>query len=247
MKKDKIIFFNSIEGLAETYPIIYAKDYKPKWIDDLRKDYISKTKNKTQDSRLLHLYRCPGIFDLLKEGFYITMWHDINITTEGDKKKFHWELPSPWLQDQMEMQLLTVHAENTALMPYPDYSMNVILKLNTPWHVIAPKGLKLLLLPVSYPDTYDYVATTGILDPSISNEINVQLFWNNLNGRITIKAGTPICQVIPLSDKKYDLICRYKNSNDELWEKKKKFLQNCTFWFNRKNIINLYNKHFHGN
>lgn len=247
MKKDKIIFFNHIQGLAETYPIIFAKDYKAKWIEELRKDYIKQTSSKSQDTRLLHMYRCPGIFDLLKEGFYMPIWHDLNITTDGDKKNFRWEIPSPWLQDQMEMPVLTVHAENTKFLPYPDYSLNVILKLNTPWHVIAPKNLKLLILPISYPDNYDYIANAGILDPSISNEINVQLFWNKLYGKTTIKAGTPICQIIPLSEKKYELICRYKNAHDDLWEKKKKFIQNCTFWFNRKNIIQLYNKHFHGN
>ena len=43
-----------------------------------------------------------------------------------------------------------------------------------------------------------FAAAHGILDPMQSHEINLQLFWNVLEGETLIRAGTPLAQYIPI-------------------------------------------------
>ena len=56
------------------------------------------------------------------------------------------------------------------------------------------------MLPVAYSDNVDFEACIGILDPSVSTEINVQLYWNRFGDISKVKAGTPLCHLIPLTE-----------------------------------------------
>lgn len=244
MKNKKIIFFSEVPGLDEAVPIIPARKQKYKWAELSKQDYLERLKINNESDKFQHLYRCPGIFEIMQEGYIVPMWHDLNITTNGDKKTFEWEVPGEALQDFMESPIVGAHTINTKNLPYPKSSLECIIKLNTPWNIIAPKNLRLLILPITYPDTTDFTATPGILDPGYSNEVNIQLYWHKLNGKSFIKAGTPMMQIIPLSEKKYDLVCRYKTELDELWLKKKKFMQNFTFWYKKHISKKTYQEHF---
>jgi len=120
----------------------------------------------------------------------------------------------------------------------------LIVKFNTPWHVITPKNVKLLIMPLSYTDNFDFASVSGILDPSISNEINIQLFWYATNSRTMIKAGTPMMQIIPLTEKKYDMVCREMTLLDEFWLMKKKFFQNYSWNFKRNLTSRAFREHY---
>ena len=117
------------------------------------------------------------------------------------------------------------------------------------WHIVAPKGIKFLFLPLPYPDSFEFYNAPGILDPSINAEINLQLFWN-VTGSYLIKAGTPLGQLIPLTEKKYDFICRDMNTNDENWLRKFDFYKKHSFnriLHIRNKIKEMYEKHFNLN
>ena len=43
--KKRIEFFHEIKGVAELFPIIEAKDYKPNWTKKAKEDYL-QNKNK---------------------------------------------------------------------------------------------------------------------------------------------------------------------------------------------------------
>ena len=86
----------------------------------------------------------------------------------------------------------------------------------------------------------------GILDPGFSSEINVQGYWNKKIGVHLIKAGTPIAQLIPLTEKSYDYVVRDMNQNDERWIKKRKYLNFFSFQFARNVVKNAYIKHVKG-
>ena len=65
-----------------------------------------------------------------------------------------------------------------------------------------------------------YSIPTGIVDPQVTYEVNLQLFWHALDsGEYLIKAGTPFCQWIPMSRKllqrgAYDVIIEDANQHD---------------------------------
>ena len=63
----KIEFFSTIPGVAEAFPIIEAKNFKPDWTKSAIKDLVDKKSKSTNNDtgRFTHLAYCPGIFDLL--------------------------------------------------------------------------------------------------------------------------------------------------------------------------------------
>lgn len=235
----KIEFYSDIYGLADTVPVVKTSEALPKWINTVRADYKQNQKEKT------HLYRCPGIFDLFTTGYIVTAWHDMTIHTDGEN--YRWEIPSQELAVLMEAsQLAQSHNHRTIgkYLPRPNWTHPSVLKINTPWHVVAPKNVKFLMTQVPYPDSFEFTALNGILDPGISTEVNIQLNWNILNGSHTIKAGTPLAQLIPLSEEQFELVVRDKNAHDEIWSLKRRFFNNMSFVLNRSRIKKMYDAHF---
>lgn len=240
----KIEFFSRIPGLAESFPIVPAKEFMPNWASTARTDYIDSLKQNS--GRFSHIYQCPGIFDLMSQGFIIPMWHDVLIETNGDPKNFGWTIPTTDIVDLMDGMNLVEKQQSglDGLLPTRPWGLQTIIKFNTPWQIIAPKGMKFIMIPLPYPDGYEFECTQGILDPGISSEINFQIWWNITKGKYMLKAGTPMCQLIPLTEDKYSFECRDMTANDELWVKKRKFLNGCTFKIKRNLVKDLYYKHF---
>lgn len=240
----KIEFFSTIDGLADAVPIIEAKDYTAKWMGAARQDYINNLKTST--GRFNHIFQCPGIFDLANYGYIIPMWHDVLIKTNGDPSGFSWMVPSSELTDLVaHRDIIGSHpSELGKYLPKKPGALSSIVKINTPWNVVAPKGVKFIMLPIAYPDSYEFESTIGILDPGYSSEINVQLWWNIRNGEHVIKAGTPLAHLIPLSEEKYELVCRTMNARDARWIKKQQFFNHFTFKLKRNSVKEWYYKHF---
>ncbi len=241
----KITFFTEIPGVADAYPVIDAKDFKPSWVGPARESYIAKNQN-NNGSKFNHLYRCPGIFDIMQTGYIINSPWDIIIDTFGDGEKFKWTLPTSDLVDLSRAPLVGGHSSIDFSQYFPSRpgQLKSVIKFNTPWYVIAPKDLKFLIIPIPYSDTYDFESYHGILDPGYSAEINVQLKWNVLNGRHVIKAGTPLCQIIPLSSEKFQLEVRNGTEHDMGWIKRRNYFYNLSFVFKRNLMKEMYQKYF---
>ena len=240
----KIEFYSKVPGLPDLYPIIPAKDSLPKWAQSARNNYINRLKSET--GRMNHIYQCPGIFDLFNYGYIVPMWHDVVIKTNGHPNEFSWMVPSSDLDDfDKETSLIENQANGVgALMPIKPWSLQAFIKINTPWNVVSPRGVKFLILPIAYPDSFEFESSIGILDPGYSNEINIQLYYNVPKGDFMLKAGTPLAQLIPISEQKFDLVCREMNALDKLWIAKKKYFNAATFKIKRNVVKDLYYKHF---
>lgn len=238
-----IEFFSSLEGLADAVPIIPASEFRPKWMEAAREDYI-RVKNLRLD-KFTHIYRCPGIFDLYNEGFIVPMWHDLIIKTKiNDNKAFGWAVPSEDLQPSNRSMVDALNDNITRFIPRRPWSMQKPIKLNTPWHIVAPKGVRFMMMPIAYPDSFEYEHCPGILDPGYSSEINLQMWWNKLDGEHLIKAGTPMVHMIPLTNEKFKYTCRTMTDNDLKWLEKRRFFMNFTFTQKRNFMKDMYNKFF---
>jgi hypothetical protein len=240
MAKKTIEFFSSIEGVAETFPIRLAKEVIPSWVNEARKDFLVEQKN--AEIGFQHITRCPGIFHLFTTGYIISAWHDIEIV--GEKVT----VPDTMVNTLLGKNTIGVQgSEGIAKhIPKRPWSHPSILKVNTPWHVLAPKGVKFLMIPVPYTDYLDFESCMGILDPGYSSEINVQGYWNKKIGSAIIKAGTPIAQLIPLTEKSYNFVVRDKNKKDEQWLQKRNYLNFFSFQFARTLVKNAYIRHVEG-
>jgi len=240
---DTIEFFTSAPGLSEMFPIIPASEYRADWMTAAKNDYI-QNKEKFSKSRNTHLFQCPGIFDLNNHGFIVPLWHDLIIKTEN-KERFTWTIPSGALNSYRGKDVVGTHKQGLdKFLPKRPWSLNQVVKLDTPWNIVAPKGVKFLIIPLAYPDEFTFESCIGILDPSISTEVNIQLYWNVLQGDTFLKAGTPLCQLIPLTEKKYDLIVREMTASDKFWLEKRNLFMSMFFRGNRNIIKEIYYKHF---
>jgi len=242
-----IEFFSTIPGVAEAFPIIEAKDFKPEWTKSAIKDLVDKKSKSTDNDtgRFTHLAYCPGIFDLFKTGYIVPMWYDINIKTEKDTPGFSWTVADKAFHTLSDMKFVDTHNDRmTNFIPKRKGTIDNIVKINTPWNVIVPDGLKLLCLPINYPDNFDYESTTGILDPSQSSEINIQMSWNVKDGERLIKAGTPLMHIIPLSEKTFNLEVRTANEKDLKWVSILKYAKTFSFSTTRQLVQKLYKRYF---
>jgi hypothetical protein len=243
----KIIFFSTIIGVADAFPVIKAGEYRPTWIAGARQKYEEK-KEKMDGAKFFHVYRCPGIFDLMNQGYIVTCPWDVTIETRGDGADFRWRTP----EDEELRTLLGDHPVQGHMadaiadsLPIKPGRLKSIIKFTTSWNVIAPEGVKFLIVPIPYPDSYEFESTPGILDSSISSELNAQLYWNKLEGRHTVLAGTPLFQLIPLTDEKFEVEVRNATPSDLDWVKRRRYFLNISFGPKRGFLKNLYNKIWH--
>jgi hypothetical protein len=238
-----IDFFSSVPGVAEAHPIVKAKDILPEWVKKCRADYVSTKPN-------IHLAKCPGIFDLYNFGYVVPMWCDAVIETKGDT--FRWAT-----QDHIKhlkrvdhpmdnIPVISNHSFGAIakFLPRRPQSIANIIKVDTPWGVCAPKGVKFLVMPFPYSDFTEFDACPGILDPAISTEINVQMYWNVKDRSYTIKAGTPMQIIVPLTEHNYKFNVRDATEKDELWLRKKNYLAHHKFNIDRHIMRNAYNNFF---
>lgn len=235
-EKVKIEFFSTIQGVSATFPITYARDTLPAWVATARADYLQT--NKAEQ----HVYKCPGIFDILTTGYIVHAWHDIQVDTNTGKMTAY--APTVEMENLLGQPPLQVQGSNGTAkhLPKRPWSHGDILKINTPWHVFAPKGVKLMMLPLPYTNNFTFETCSGILDPGIASEVNIQAYCN-VSGNFTIKAGTPIAQLIPLSEKSFDIEVRDMTSSDSQWVNKRRYLNAFSYVLNRKKLKEAYDAH----
>jgi len=244
-KQQQIEFFNSEPSIIDHFPIIESKDLKLKWVKKLREDFQKKAKEgNTNQPGFMHITRCPGIFDLFRYGYIIPLHKDIIIKSNG--KEFDAILPSNVREEGHRFDI-HLQTQKTPLMNYPPWSTDFIVKIDTGWHVIAPKGIKFLQIPISYPDTFNFTSTIGIFDPSISTQVNFQMFWNvKEKEEVIIPVGTPLGHLIPLSEKKYKMVQRIMNQRDRDWVSKAESSYSSSFCHitMRNKIVDMYKKYW---
>ena len=247
-RRNKIEFFHNEPSIIETFPIIESKDLKLNWVKRAREDFQNRViEDETNDPAFAHLLRCPGIFDLFKYGYVISLHKDVII--EVLDKGFEWQFANSLGLDEKteKFGIDGFKSQISNMMLKPPWASDFIIKISTGWSVIAPKGVKFIMLPIAYPDTFDFTVSIGILNPAVSTEVNFPMVWNKTEKEKTIiRAGTPLGHLIPLSEKKYEMVQRVANQHDRDWVAKLRSSYNSTFWHYtiRRKVTTMYNKYW---
>ena len=246
-KKRKWVRFYSVQkGVSALQPWIPAKKVKRKWVTEALKKYygkdskcpvlkISRLWNHHQNKMMNgvedadyqglfnHAVTCPALTTLFDTGWVMTCPADFLIKQDGKGEDFGWL--SQVLFDSGGPTYVKAHVkEQTEGMrhlvnPHAPVS-DTVVKLELPWRVQAHKDIVFLQIPVPYWDEDRFSVPTGIVDPSYSYEVNLQMFWHKIEeGEYLIKAGTPLAVWIPierkyLSDDEYDVIIESANDED---------------------------------
>ena len=243
----KIEFVSEMKGVADAFPVLKASQYKRKWVDRAMDDYKKSHKDNDRQSFFV---RCTGAFALFRKGYILTAWYDVSIITKKGEEGFAWKLPIKGkLEDELGGKPIEAQPDSIAKwIPKRTGQISSLVKINSPLHVIAPKGVKLLFLPVPYPEQFDFESSMGILDPAESTELNVQLHWYKEDGEVIIKAGTPLMYMLPLYDGAEDIEVNTRDANEKELEFFKKVDYFHSFAFElykyRNKIKKLYKEYF---
>ena len=231
----KIEFFSTVDGLTDTYPVIHSKSVMPAWIKTAQHEY------KQMAHHDFHIARCPGIIDVLTTGYVVCAWHDIAVRSGPSSLETY--TPDIALEELLEKPAIQVqHGDSIAKhIPKRPWSHKSILKINTPWHIIS--DCKFMMLPMPYTEQFEFESCIGILAPSISSEINIQGYVNG-HGEFTIRAGTPLCQLVPMSEKTSELVVRDATDHDRKWITRRKYYNSIGFSLNKNIVSAAYNKFF---
>lgn len=229
-----ITFFSSIDGVADAYPITPASAHIPAWVHQVRAELKS-----SPDKRGMTLARCPGIMDLMRTGYIVTAPYDMDIEVNNDVIAY----VNPVMEEILGKPPVQVQGDIAVHLPKRPWSNANILKINTPWHIKA--SCKFLMIPITYTDNFGFEANIGILDPSVSSEINIQGYINGA-GVLQIKAGDPLCQLIPLVDGEPVATIRDANDADKRWLRTRKYINNATWILKRGIVKRLYDKYLKG-
>lgn len=218
-KKPYVKFSNLIPGVEKVHPIVPASSVKFDWVKKINNSIIEKNKTLPIQEQKGNTAQCPGIFDIMKQGFIVTAPFDVVIKTFGDKNNFEWQMnidPAK-LSAQVNRPYISAHSADQLkdfTLQRKD-SLDIIIKLNTYWSIFSNKDLIFLQMPIPYPDNNNFSVCHGIIDTRKYCDLILQLQWHCLNDAILIKAGTPLCQLIPLhKNLNVDLIVETMSDSD---------------------------------
>lgn len=231
--------------LQDTYPIYPAKDLTLPWIKESQTSLSNTSIIQKITKKKVH--KCAGIRDFHNKGWIIPAWHDFIIETNGDGESFRSHVPSDYLNKVLNgaRPISSFGASQYGSLPssgLPQNTLMGIVKLSMPWVFRITPGWGLMMCPLEYTKEHRFTSAIGIIDPNVTPQLNVILYWHILNGATSIKAGTPLCRLlpVPLNDT-WNLSVRQANTEE------KDYNEACTIlsqshWsnFNSKVLTHLY-------
>ena len=233
----KIKFYCSLPEVKDKYPIISAKDFRPHWAKASALAYKEFVKNTPAHVRTTGTVKCPGIRDISSRGFILQSWFDFSILTTSNSIEFQYAVPQGLVEHLKEsgfkkdlIEWFSGDVPQVAI-PLAKNDLQTLLKIATPWVVSIPKGWSLLIMPIPYSDEPEFTATHGLLERGDFYEINPILKWHKRPGELLVKAGTPLCQLIPVKDEFIE--CEILGYNAEIKQKERNWLFNMVHSFSK--------------
>jgi len=187
-----------------------GRKFVPEWfkktISDAHKNVKTDEFKSKKKPGLRTVKRCPSFHEIFDEGLVIVAPCDIWIRLYNFDTEWEWETR---LEKAVEVEF---HDHAQFRDPYGDKNIRAVFKLNLPWKFETPKGYSLRQFPMLYSNNPDWTIAYGVVRTDIHNEINAQLLYTSDKDEIFIKAGEPICYLVPYKrlNNKYKLITNKK-------------------------------------
>jgi len=204
--------FTNNKTAYDYFPISRARDFIPQWWKDIpintsnpaRENEIQSVSNQVPTMK-----RCPGIIEYYKKGFMLPLWSDVEIINDNENISF--SIVSSAGGNGFDSHLPTQKG---------GFLSNDIwkhIKIFSPWVFETSEKVDFLYLQPHWnlnELNKDILIPNGHIDFYINHAIEIQLFFNkNTSDTVTtIKAGTPMLHLVPLTDKKIKLHVLYDNS-----------------------------------
>lgn len=202
-RSDRLVveFLALYPHLEDAYPIYPAKDLFLPWVKESQSNLSTNDPIQVITKKKAH--KCVGIMEFHNKGWIVPAWHDFIIETNGDGQSFRSYLPSDNLSKVLDggRPISAFGASQYGSLPssgLPQNTLKSIIKLNIPWEFRITHGWGLMMLPLEYVKEHRFTSAIGIINPNITHHMNIILYWHVLNGGSLIKAGTPLCRLVPV-------------------------------------------------
>lgn len=197
-------------------PVIPIKEYSWAWRETLRKNLAILTATGPINPNNKFVNKCPAINDILNTGWIMRAYTDITITSNVVISRDQWgsvtddrisgktnglaEYGGTGLDWFMNGHNIDTHGPGQfgAHRPTHPRSNCSVIKFSNPWFCTVPDGYSLLLMPIPYPDNYNFQSSIGTLKGT--NWLNIQLFWHNAGSIGVIPKGTPLNLMVLVKD-----------------------------------------------
>jgi len=220
-KKPWIRFYSVDPGVADLHPWFPARKLHRKWRTDAIKQQndpskrcpylrVKKLWERVQNEMhgrdgtpeiYSHAVTCPALTGLMDSGYVLPAPADFIIKTDGTGVNFEWASQMLFNNNQRYVKA-HIPQQTEGMRDLVDQTKDVLdwtVKLELPWRVQAHPDVVFIQMPIPYWDEDRFTPPIGIVDPSYSYEINLQLFWHKIEaGEYLVKAGTPLCQWVPV-------------------------------------------------
>ena len=199
-KEKKIKFYSLLPAVNTLHPITPARKFRRKWVQEEKEFFVEHEKKCPLHLKtgLTSVGRCPAIKTTMHTGYIVYAPADFTINTIGDGQELnvthrHVLEHAPYVDTHADWQ-------SEWVLPTNAPCVNKVVKLNLPWRLITnDHDIIFLITAVQYHPEERFTQLTGLMDPLITSEINCQLAWHVMDDTVTVLAGTPLAQIIPMS------------------------------------------------
>jgi hypothetical protein len=181
-------------GAFKYHAISPAVDYYPEWWKKMPNYQTVPDKNGLAiDTPTIK--RCIGFMNLFRRGVVLPLWSSVAIETNHEGYRYSFAKQ----HHNKDLPLTDYHPD---WQTGPAFTNGLHMKLVSPWFLVQPSYYEYVFQPMTW-NTVDqwshYTVLPGIMDFKYQNSTNVNMFLSK-NSKITIEAGTPMYQIIPVTD-----------------------------------------------
>tara|TARA_B100000035_G_scaffold308754_1_gene313924 strand:+ start:1583 stop:2419 length:837 start_codon:yes stop_codon:yes gene_type:complete len=212
----KLIFFSTIKGDVDFFPITKMSAHRFNWQATAKEECVEVLKENPTHT---HYHRCPSFPLLNSMGAVIKLPFDIDFK-KLDDGNVEWNVrgnPTISTADTFkELKIIEWHNKHNISESHSILGDGV-LKINTSWMVACTDPtIKILFLPIMTPDQDIFTAVGGALDLSkTAGFINIQGYLRGSFKDYTLRAGTPLAQILPLTNEKLKIEFRHALEHDQ--------------------------------
>lgn len=201
-KKIHIDAFISNPAVPKLFPVEKSNKFVPDWWKQIPSIVPAVGKNPEVPIQRPTIKKCPGFFNLYNLGFMIPLWSDIAIKTEESGKCSYDYSVSMRAPDIAPGEF---HSPMQLNYNFKDF---IHFKFVSPWLFREKTGVKFLFSEPSW-NMENHLnklhVLPGIADFKTQNASNINVFLPKTDNYFVLEAGTPLVQLIPISEKSIEL------------------------------------------
>lgn len=199
----KLTFYTFRPDVYEYYKIQPSNKFMPKWLKSIMKmpdwriaDY------KRGDAQTRTMRSCYGFMNIMKVGYMIPLWTDLKVEVEPEG-----ETGYEYVFGDNTTRAEEHHQNQRGdFMPKEKFAH---MKITSPWIAECNEPIQFYFAPNIWvqEDPTSVLFPEGVVDYYYQNATNINMMFvrkNHIN-TVDFTAGTPMVQVIPLTDRPIDM------------------------------------------